>query len=134
LLSCAFPIPGQQLVDLLGRMILQSCEDIGEPGLRVDVVELCGLDQRVDSSGAAAAFVGAGERPVVSADRNKVGTLVKKGTLTYETRCRAAPARRRCSTCTGRPSSRKRMSEVQRLRLYWIALAISFVGMCGNAK
>ena len=24
-------------------MILQSCEDIGEPCLRVDVVELCGL-------------------------------------------------------------------------------------------
>ena len=42
-LAGAFPIPGQELVDPFDRMILQSCEDIGEPGLRVDVVELCGL-------------------------------------------------------------------------------------------
>lgn len=29
------PIPGQQVGDPLGRMVGQSCEDIGEPGLRV---------------------------------------------------------------------------------------------------
>src|SRR5229473_1322973 len=59
---------GQELVDPFDRMILQSCEDIGEPGLRVDVVELCGLDQRVDSRRAPTAFVGACERPVTAAD------------------------------------------------------------------
>jgi hypothetical protein len=37
-----FPFQGSSS-DLLGRMILQSCEDIGEPGLRIDVVELGGL-------------------------------------------------------------------------------------------
>jgi len=43
LLVVAFPIPGQKLVDPLGGMILQSCQDVGEPGLRVEVVELGGL-------------------------------------------------------------------------------------------
>ena len=51
------PIPGQQVGDLLGGMIGQSGQDIGEPGLRVDVVELGGFDQGVDGSGAPAAFV-----------------------------------------------------------------------------
>ena len=51
-------------------MILQARQDVGEPGLRVDVVELCGLDQRVDSGGPPAAFVRAGEGPVVASDGN----------------------------------------------------------------
>src|SRR6266446_3476505 len=50
-------------------VILQSCEDVGEPGLRVDVVELGGFDQRIDGGGAPAAFVGSRERPVVTAER-----------------------------------------------------------------
>jgi hypothetical protein len=33
-------------------MILQTGEDVGEPSLRVDVVELGGLDQRVDGGGS----------------------------------------------------------------------------------
>src|SRR5690349_10817432 len=45
-------------------MILKASEDVGEPCERVDVVELGGLDQRIDGSGAMAAFVGAGEGPV----------------------------------------------------------------------
>jgi hypothetical protein len=43
--SCSFdvilgclPIPGQQFIDSLCRMIAESSEDVGEPGLRVDVV------------------------------------------------------------------------------------------------
>jgi hypothetical protein len=43
LLAGVFPVPGQQLVDVLGRMILQSRQNVGEPRLRVDVVELGGL-------------------------------------------------------------------------------------------
>ena len=79
------PVPGQQVVDPLCGIIEHSSEDIGEPGLRIDVVELGGLDQRVDGSGPPAAFVGAGECPVVASDRN----------------AHAARARRRCWTCTG---------------------------------
>jgi len=37
----------------------------------VDIVELGGVDQRVDRGGATAAFVGAREGPVVTADRER---------------------------------------------------------------
>jgi hypothetical protein len=43
LLALALPIPRRELIDALGRMILQARQDVGEPGLRVDVVELGGL-------------------------------------------------------------------------------------------
>jgi len=52
LLLQRFPVPGQQLGDAPGRVILQTCEHVGEPGLRIDVVELGGLDQRVDRGGS----------------------------------------------------------------------------------
>jgi hypothetical protein len=38
-------------------MIGQSGQDISEPGLRIDVVELCGFDEGVDGGGATATFV-----------------------------------------------------------------------------
>jgi hypothetical protein len=38
LLARPFPIPGQEFIDPLRRMILQARQDVGEPGLRVDVV------------------------------------------------------------------------------------------------
>src|SRR5260370_13880244 len=37
------PIPRQEFIDAPGGMILQAREDVGEPGVRVDVVELGGL-------------------------------------------------------------------------------------------
>jgi hypothetical protein len=43
LLARPLPIPGQEIRDPPGRMILQS-QDIGEPSLRIDVVELGDLD------------------------------------------------------------------------------------------
>ena len=64
------PIPGQQVADPPGGMIGQARQHVGKPGLRIDVVELGGLDQGVDGGGAAAAFVRAGEGPVVAADRD----------------------------------------------------------------
>ena len=62
------PIPRQQVVDPLRGVILQTRQDIGEPSLWVDVVELGGLDQRVDCGGALAAYIGACEGPVVTAE------------------------------------------------------------------
>jgi hypothetical protein len=38
-------------------MIGDADEDAGEPGLRVDTVQLGGLDETVDRSGTLAAFV-----------------------------------------------------------------------------
>jgi hypothetical protein len=41
-------------------VIVDAGEDIGEPGLRIDVVQLRGLDQRVHHGGTLAAAVGRG--------------------------------------------------------------------------
>jgi hypothetical protein len=38
--------------------------------LRIDVVEFCRADQRVDRRGTLAAAIGAGEQPRLAADRN----------------------------------------------------------------
>ena len=44
-------------------MIGQPCENVGEPGVRIDVVELGSLDERIEG-GPAAAFVRGGlKRP-----------------------------------------------------------------------
>ena len=66
------PIPGQELGYPLGWMIRQAREHVGEPSLRVDVVELGGLDKRVDGGRSMAAFVGACEGPVLAPRRERV--------------------------------------------------------------
>jgi hypothetical protein len=38
-------------------MIRQSGQDVGEPGLGIDVVHLAGLDEGVDGSGTMAAGI-----------------------------------------------------------------------------
>jgi len=47
-LALVLPSPRQELGYPPDWMIGQSREDVGEPGLRIDVVELGGLDQRVE--------------------------------------------------------------------------------------
>ncbi len=64
------PVPAQELIDAPGRMILQIRQNVGEPGLWVDVIELGGFNEGVDGGGAPAAFVGAGEGPVMTLDRD----------------------------------------------------------------
>jgi hypothetical protein len=90
-------------------MIRQSCQDVGEPGARIDVIELAGFDEGVDSGGALAAAVGAGEGPVVPAHgdaaQGALGGIV--GQIDPSVIEEAIIA-------------------VQRFRLYWIALAIGF--------
>ena len=44
------------------RQVGDTVEDIGEPGLRIDVVELRGADERVHDSGPHAPAAGAGEQ------------------------------------------------------------------------
>src|SRR5690349_1884827 len=57
------PIPGQQLIEPVDGVIVDAGEYVGEPGLRVDVVELRRHDQRRHDSGAVGAAFGAGEQP-----------------------------------------------------------------------
>jgi hypothetical protein len=45
-------------------------EHIGEPSLRIDIIELGSLDQRVHDRGAFAATLGAGEEPGFAAQCN----------------------------------------------------------------
>jgi hypothetical protein len=53
-------------MDALGGMIRQAGQHVGEPGLWIDVVELGGGHQCVDGSRTTAAFVGAGEGPILA--------------------------------------------------------------------
>jgi hypothetical protein len=65
------PIPGQELVNALGGMIGQAREDVGEPGLRIDVVELGGGNQAVDGGRPSATLVGTGERSILSSHSDR---------------------------------------------------------------
>jgi hypothetical protein len=46
-----FPFPRQQFVDAIHRMIGDPSEDVGEPNLRVNSVELRCVDERVHDGG-----------------------------------------------------------------------------------
>jgi hypothetical protein len=50
-------MPREKLTNPPDWMIWESGEHVGEPGARVDVVELGGLDQRVDGGGAPPALI-----------------------------------------------------------------------------
>ena len=49
-------------------MIGDAGDDVGEPGLGVDIVHLRGFDERIQNCGAAAAGVGTGEEVVLAAE------------------------------------------------------------------
>lgn len=51
-------------------MVSDAGEHVGEPGLRVDIVEAGGLDQRVKDGGALTAAVRAAEQPGLAAERD----------------------------------------------------------------
>jgi hypothetical protein len=53
--------PGQQLVDPGDLVVGDPAQHLGEPGLRIDPVQLGGLEQRVDDGGRLAATLGADE-------------------------------------------------------------------------
>ena len=47
-------------------MLRDAREGIGQPSLRIDVVEPGGLDQRVEHGGALSAAIGAAEQPCLA--------------------------------------------------------------------
>ena len=57
------PVPGEEFFEPGLRRLRDPAEDIGEPGLRIDVVELGGADEGVHRRGPHAAAVRAGEQP-----------------------------------------------------------------------
>jgi hypothetical protein len=54
-------MPGQELIQLGSRVIIDPAENIGEPSLRIDVVELGSLDQGEHRSGPFSTPIGGGE-------------------------------------------------------------------------
>jgi len=62
------PVPGEVFVEPALRRLGDAAEHIGEPGLRIDIVELGGADERVHRRGAGAAAVRAGEQPTASSE------------------------------------------------------------------
>jgi hypothetical protein len=52
-------------VQAAGGVVGNAPQHVGEPGLRIDVVEIGSSDQRVYRRGPLAAAVGAGEEPVL---------------------------------------------------------------------
>ena len=65
-----FPVPGQELVHTSVRQLGDAGEDISEPSLRVDIVELGGDDEGAHRRGAHAPAVGAAEQPRPSSQSN----------------------------------------------------------------
>ena len=61
-----FPVPWQQFVDPVDRMLCDARKDIGQPGLRIDIVKTGGLDQRVKHGGALSTAIGAAEQPCLA--------------------------------------------------------------------
>lgn len=51
------PVAGQEFGEAILRGVGDALEDVGEPGLRVDVVELGGADEAVDDSGPLGAAI-----------------------------------------------------------------------------
>ena len=65
------PIPGEEFVEPAhGMAVGHALEDVFEIGERLDVIELCGGDERADGGPADAAAVRAGEQMVLAAERD----------------------------------------------------------------
>lgn len=60
--------PGKQLVDAIDLMLGNAAKDIGEPRLRINLVEFRCLDERIGSRRGATTRFGSGEKPIFPAD------------------------------------------------------------------
>lgn len=92
-------IPRHELIEVLaGVSAGEALEGVGEPGERVDVVELGGLDQAGDDRPVVAAVVGAGEQCVLAIEGNGPdgaldGVAVHLDAAFLEEQRQAGPAR-----------------------------------------
>jgi hypothetical protein len=59
-------VPRQQFGDLSGGVVGDTGENVGEVELRVEAVELGGIDQRVHGGGTVTAGVGTGEEIILA--------------------------------------------------------------------
>ena len=61
------PVPWQQIVDPVDLVVWNAGEGVGEPGLGIDAIEFCGLDQGVGDGGGFAAGLRTDEEGVLAA-------------------------------------------------------------------
>ena len=61
----ALIIPWEQLINPVDLVVCDAAEGIGEPGLRIDAVELGGLNQGIDDGGVFAATLGPHEHVIL---------------------------------------------------------------------
>jgi hypothetical protein len=64
------PVPGQQLFEPMRRVIGDAGKNVGEPGLRIDVVHFCGDDVAIHFRRPLPTAVGTGEQPRLPAKCN----------------------------------------------------------------
>ena len=65
------PIPRQQVIEPAHRMAVgHAFQNVLEIGERLDVIELCGGQQRGDDRPAGCAAIGSGEQMVLAAERD----------------------------------------------------------------
>jgi hypothetical protein len=81
--SCTFHFQGVELIEPLAVVIGDVGKDVGEPSLRIDTVELCGLDQREHDRRALPAAVGTGEQPCLASERNLAVILPISGRMLW---------------------------------------------------
>ena len=85
LIAISLPAPGEEFVQPGLRLLGDAGEDVGEPGLGVDVVELRGADQRVHHRRPLAAAIGAGEEPGLASERDRAFILPISGRIASST-------------------------------------------------
>src|SRR5204862_1366562 len=69
---CARPGPWHEIINARGRpQIDQFGQDALDIGLRINTIELAGLDERGDGSPVGSAFVAAGEQRVLARKRDR---------------------------------------------------------------
>ena len=70
LIVCGAPVPGKQFVETALWDVCDLRENIGEPGLGINVVQPAGLNQRVGDGRALPAAIGAAKQPRLSSERD----------------------------------------------------------------
>ena len=93
-----FPVPREKVRQTRHGDVGQSCQDIGQPGLRVDVVHLGGDDEGIHEGGAFATAGRTGEEPCLAAKgdpaQGALGGVVRQtdAAIVEEPGCRVALA------------------------------------------
>ena len=80
------PIPWQQFVEAVDLVVMDAVENVGQIGLRIEAVDLCGLDDRHGASQGFGPGISTGEEPIFPADANwaqcPLGGIVVDGDTT----------------------------------------------------